>query len=119
MKKLKRLEWTAAHEALARQMLDDRRPRQEFIDRLGRTKNACAAHFYYLKHPYSERKDKKRRAEEEGEVAFPRPTDDMMRDAEIRNFKPRSIVSWICGDPAPGYSALDQRQAPCWPWYAS
>lgn len=38
-----------------------------------------------------------------------RPTPDMIEDARLRNRAPRSITSWICGDPPPGQSALDKR----------
>ncbi len=30
-------------------------------------------------------------------------------EASRRLNTPRSLSAWICGDPAPGYSALDQR----------
>jgi len=39
----------------------------------------------------------------------PRPTMAMMREAAYRNCAPRSITAWVCGDPAPGRSALDAK----------
>ena len=38
-----------------------------------------------------------------------RPTPKMLEDARHRNYAPRSLTSWLTGDPAPGYSALDKR----------
>jgi len=33
-----------------------------------------------------------------------------LSDARYRNNAPRPLTAWICGDPPPGYSALDKRQ---------
>lgn len=40
-----------------------------------------------------------------------RPSFEMQREAWARNSAPRSITSWVCGDPPPGHSALDKRMA--------
>lgn len=40
-----------------------------------------------------------------------RPTPEMLADARRRAIAPRSIVSWLAGDPAPGQSALDKRKS--------
>ena len=40
-----------------------------------------------------------------------RPTVEMQREAWDRNAAPRSITSWLCGDPPPGHSALDKMRA--------
>lgn len=39
-----------------------------------------------------------------------RPTSELMEDAKQRLLAPRSITSEFCGDPAPGWSALERRQ---------
>jgi hypothetical protein len=39
-----------------------------------------------------------------------RPTEDQLLAAHHRNNAYRSITSWVCGDPAPGESALDKRE---------
>lgn len=36
---------------------------------------------------------------------------DVWNDAQRRNLAERSITAFICGDPAPGQSALDRRPA--------
>ncbi|GAC1572931.1 MAG: hypothetical protein NVS3B5_02100 [Sphingomicrobium sp.] len=49
-----------------------------------------------------------------GEDVIPafRPTLEMIAEAHRRNAAPRPITAWVCGDPAPGHSALDKRQSP-------
>jgi hypothetical protein len=38
-----------------------------------------------------------------------RPPDSVFADRAARERAPRSLTAWICGDPAPGWSALDRR----------
>jgi hypothetical protein len=45
-----------------------------------------------------------------GNIEIYRPTPEMLADAWRRNVAPRSATAWLMGDPAPGQSALDQRQ---------
>lgn len=45
------------------------------------------------------------------EVPSYRPTLAMIADAQRRNAAPRPATAWLMGDPAPGQSALDKRQA--------
>lgn len=40
-----------------------------------------------------------------------RPSEEMLAAARARANAPRSITSWVCGDPPPGMSALDKRNA--------
>lgn len=40
-----------------------------------------------------------------------RPTPEMIEEATRRNGAPCSITSQVCGDPAPGQSALDKRKS--------
>jgi hypothetical protein len=40
-----------------------------------------------------------------------RPSPAMIADALRRNAAPRPIVAWLMGDPPPGQSALDKRNA--------
>jgi hypothetical protein len=42
----------------------------------------------------------------EGRVEVP---DYVLADANRRMNAPRTLAAWICGDPAPGQSALDKR----------
>jgi hypothetical protein len=42
-----------------------------------------------------------------------RPTPEMIEDARRRAVAPRTLTSSVCGDPAPGQSALDKRNAAC------
>lgn len=39
-----------------------------------------------------------------------RPTAEMLADRDKRYYAtPRSLTSWVMGDPPPGYSALDRK----------
>ncbi len=40
-----------------------------------------------------------------------RPPDDIMADRDRRHAAPKTLTAWLCGDPPPGWSALDRRQS--------
>lgn len=42
-------------------------------------------------------------------VVIHRPTQDMLHQREVRRAVPLTLTQSICGDPPPGYSALDRR----------
>jgi hypothetical protein len=93
--------WTDDEIELARQMLAARAKDSEFRSRLGRSKSAAQTRILY-----------DATSVERYLMAEPRPQvpaglwDDRDRRASTR----LSLTAWFCGDPPPGYSALDKRQ---------
>jgi hypothetical protein len=110
--------WTEEESDLARELLA--LPAAEFLEQVGRTKDAAKMHFKYLERPGVREKVKAKRAaalqkreqwaerkaaEQLRAIAPP----DVIKDAIHRLTAPRSTTAWICGDPAPGRSALEKR----------
>jgi hypothetical protein len=108
----KRIPWTPGEEEIGRRLLEENASDAEFLEKLGRTKNAAKNHFYYVEH----RAMVLRRR---GEVPVHRPTRQvtianapsivMMDDAQRQLVAPRSLTSEFFGDPPPGRSALDRK----------
>jgi hypothetical protein len=82
--------------------MSERKPESEFLRLLGRSKSQAYSHVHqppiegldWLKLPKEKR------------VAVP---PEAWADANRRHNTPRTLSAWICGDPAPGFSALDRR----------
>lgn len=99
--------WTQEELELARRLLAERKPDSVFRKLLGRSK----AHAQGIVLYYPERLNHDRRAlgatiELELRVNVP---PHVREDADRRAVAPRTLSARICGDPAPGQSALDKR----------
>jgi hypothetical protein len=109
----KRIPWTPEENEIGRRLLEENASEAEFLEKLGRTKNAAKDHFYYIEH----RAMVLRRR---GEIPVRRgptrqvtianaPSITMMDDAQCQLVAPRSLTSAFFGDPPPGRSALDRK----------
>jgi hypothetical protein len=130
------LRWTEADTQRARELLAADAGEKEFWAALRRTKDASAARVKYVDDPAYRQKCLKRARQYNqpyvsqrraaptvaGETFNPLPTlygrsepspavpPSKFEEANRRMNAPRSITAWICGDPAPGFSMLDQRE---------
>ncbi len=84
-------------------MLADRRPESEFQRVLGRSKSQAYQKIHSLRSPIEGLDWLKLPMQKR--VVVP---DHVWTDANRRLNAPRTLSAWICGDPAPGYSALDR-----------
>lgn len=98
--------WTKEETELARRMIAEKAPESEFRQRLGRGKFSAYQRLYLVDYP------------KEGWASLGLPVaprvevpDDVLADAGRRTSAPRPLTAWLCGDPAPGQSALDKRLA--------
>jgi hypothetical protein len=84
-----------------------------FVSEIGRTKGSAQARIKYINDPSVYRAERERRkslgVRSKNKDRFFIP-DEVVRDAESRRFADRNLTSLLCGDPAPGQSALDRRQ---------
>lgn len=103
--------WTIEQEYLAKQYAHA--SSLEFIEKVGKTKAAANSHFYYSR--YIQKTTKKQRKEHQCKrrsrqavVISNAPNRKMIEDAKQRLIAVRSLTAIICGDPPPGYSALDR-----------
>ncbi len=111
--------WTAEEETLAKVMFAAKVDDATFLAKVGRTKAAANTHFSYIAHgkPHRERRPAKREKKPLEKVGgancsvVHRPTEEMIRDARQRSSAPRPLTSWLNGDPPPGSSALDKKNA--------
>jgi hypothetical protein len=120
---MKQNRWTEAEEIIAKDLFAAEASGEEFVTRLGRTKSAAHSHFYYgrccsgiKRRGYHRGNNRNTRITNRVGPAggasarvSERPTDTMLLEAKIRMETPRSITQFVCGDPAPGYSALDRK----------
>jgi hypothetical protein len=117
--------WSADQEKLAREMLDAKVSDAEFFEKVGRTKVATASHFHYRRNQEREKdqdqnstyaklgvraKRKKASSQTPNSVPDSSLLEAAQRRADWRASTARSTTAALCGDPAPGQSALDQRQ---------
>jgi hypothetical protein len=114
--------WTVEQESLARRLLDERASNDEFLAKIGRTRAAAQTRMRYLKVGRANR-DRKRKlgprvvlppSSAASGIHIGRPKSipqDVLDDAFRRNSAERTITALFCGDPAPGQSALDRRNA--------
>lgn len=98
--------WTKEQECLAKQYAHA--DSLEFIEKVGKTKAAANSHFHYIKYPEKQKRKRKRHTREQY-VSIKAPNTEMIKDAERRKLAVRSLTATICGDPPPGYSALDKK----------
>ena len=95
--------WTVEELELARQMLAARAKDSEFRSRLGRSMKAAKTRILY---------DASSAERYLMADLYPRPLvpDELLEDRDRRASARLSLTARFCGDPPPGYSALDQRQ---------
>jgi hypothetical protein len=98
--------WTDEETALARRMLAEKRSDSEFRERLGRSKAVARDRIYRV--DFMDTDWSMLGLPHEPRVAVPT---ELRADANRRAAAPRTLSAWLCGDPAPGQSALDRRQA--------
>jgi hypothetical protein len=85
-------------------MLAEGKPDSEFRRVLGRSKGQARLRLYRLHFPTKGWDWLELPKERHADVPA-----DVWAQANHRINAPRTLSAWICGDPAPGYSALDQR----------
>jgi hypothetical protein len=111
-------EWTDSETEAAR--ANYHLPPDEFRRKTGRTKQAAKAHLRYVSRPeVRERKNAQKVALRlaRKENPLPKvelntavaPPPEVIIDAIKRASAPRTLTAIICGDPAPGFSALERR----------
>lgn len=98
LRKKKREYWTPQHLEAARCLVQRGASDEECLATVGRSFHAC-----YVKI------DREVRAPRARTTPQPIVAPDVIDQARARICAPRSLTAWICGDPAPGCSALDQR----------
>jgi GcrA cell cycle regulator len=96
--------WTEAETELAIKMLDEGAPEYEFIEKLQRTKQSAIAKRERVRFLAST----KSYVEQPGNIKVPV---EVWLDRARRIGAQRSITARLCGDPAPGFSALDRKRA--------
>jgi hypothetical protein len=109
----KRIRWTPEEDEIGRRLLDENASEAEFLEKLGRTKNAAENHCYYLEHRamvFRRRGEIPVRRGPARQVTIANaPSIAMMDDAHRQSVAPRSLTSAFFGDPPPGRSALDRK----------
>ena len=96
--------WTQEETALARRMLAAGKPDSEFHRVFGRSKLKARLRLWRLARPTQGYDWLGLPMQERIDVPA-----EAWADASRRLNAPRTLSAWICGDPAPGYSALDKR----------
>lgn len=102
--------WNDEDTKMARRMLLENATEEEFIEAFGRGRKSAQdrmRHVDGLRH-----RDRRRSAPVHTDaIAHPKGIPaDVIEDALKRACAERSITSLLCGDPAPGWSALDKRE---------
>ncbi len=95
---MKQPRWTEEQIQTARRLLDSGAGDDECVAAVGRTRLACYMKIDRLRYNSTVKCEKR--------VEAP---DKVFIEAHRRIKAPRSITAWLCGDPPPGYSALDRR----------
>jgi hypothetical protein len=106
--------WTPEQEKLAGELMAAGTPPEQFLVKLGRTKDAAYQRLYYKRvGPYRPKAERLRPISAQtfqiGDQVSARPDEKLLAEAEARANVPRTATAWLCGDPPPGYSALDKR----------
>jgi hypothetical protein len=118
--------WTEYETVKARELLATEIGEREFQRLTGRTKAAAFARIKYLDNPgFRDRcidnasRNRKRYEKRVYDPSTPHYVESgphvpghLLIDAERRLMAPRTITAMLCGDPAPGFSALEKRD-PC------
>lgn len=92
--------WTEDQIATARRLLEAGAKDDECMAAVGRNRRACYVKIDRLRYNSTVRCAP--RVDAPAEIFI---------EASWRFRTPRSITAWLCGDPPPGYSALDRRRA--------
>lgn len=111
--------WSAAEAEIARDLLAAAAPPEEFITKLGRTKDASRSHLKWIddaayRQEHSVRAIARRREMPHSHiVAAPKfaPPPEVIADAMRRAAVPRSLTALFCQDPEPGRRWPDGRTA--------
>jgi|SRR5271169_98075 len=110
---MRRIPWTPEEEEIGRRLLEEHASEAEFLEKLGRTKNAAENHFYYLEHRamvLHRRGEVPVRDGPTRQVTIAdAPSITMTDDAQRQSVAPLSLTSAFFGDPPPGRSALDRK----------
>jgi hypothetical protein len=105
--------WTPEEDEIGRRLLEAHASEAEFLEKLGRTKEAARKHFYYVEHRamvLRRRGEIPVRRGPARQVTIPNaPSIAMMDYAQRQLVAPRSLTSEFFGDPPPGRSALDRK----------
>lgn len=106
--------WSSEEAGIARKMLARGATDEEFRSTLGRTKSAAQTRIRYID---DGRVRDRAKARGKGRMTIaPMPARNRVApagavaDAQRRASAPRTITAFVCGDPAPGQSALDRLQ---------
>ncbi|MGY3607638.1 MULTISPECIES: hypothetical protein [unclassified Bradyrhizobium] len=111
--------WTEEDTALARRLLQIGAKKEMFLDQLGRSRDAAVTRIKYVDNPTFRERTKQRAQSQKraGDPSLhyvraqaPVPA-RLLDDARRRLDAPRTLTSSFFGDPAPGQSALDKRNA--------
>lgn len=93
---LPRGQWTDKEEKLCRDLIEAGLPRAYIATFIGRTEKAISMK---MNNPKAVKVQ-----------STARVNDDILRARDRRlKIKPRDLTAYICGDPLPGYSALERR----------
>lgn len=116
--------WTDFELAEARRLIAARCSPQEFENRMGRSRISAKMRIKYVDSPTFRANAIQRAARDRSQFTEhikgqpqnrapekPKVPHEAIQDALKRAMAPRTITGWFCGDPPPGYSALDRRRA--------
>jgi hypothetical protein len=93
--------WSAQEVEAAKCLVDRRATEEECLATVGRSFHACyvkVARYSLSDRSYRDRIEPK-----------PEVSSDALREAAEHLYAPRSLTSWLCGDPSPSRSALAQK----------
>lgn len=100
--------WTAEDIETVKRLFAEHAPNEAYIAAVGRTRHACWQKIDRLRQAPQLRARQKPFRKPPVEVSD-RVPETALQDAKRRLTAPRSVTAWICGDPAPGQSALERR----------
>lgn len=105
-------DWTDEQTERARQLVARKADDATFRLELGKSKAAAYARLLYAKDPVKYRGQRHAaRTSAAEQPPKPRIPSHVIEDAVLRYSLPRTLTATLCGDPPPGYSALDRKQA--------
>ena len=102
--------WTDAETDLARRMIRENYKEEAFQQALGRSKKAAQARVRQVDFP----RDRSMRTDRNGlyvNSSVRKIPDEVIAERDRRRSAARTITAFVLGDPAPGQSALDKREA--------
>jgi hypothetical protein len=116
--------WTAEETAILRKMMKDCHSFRVIAKKLGRTLKSIEEKWYRLnmsedvRERRRERARRRRQADNEKRsirshsvlIISTRPTSDLLAERDAKSaIPPRDLTAAFCGDPKPGFSALERR----------